>query len=207
MALLSERDAATWHLLAGRIASALEPRLHRRVLANRAQLQDDAWRPEPVGTALRRARRLTDELIRAGPILLRTDVAAFYPSVTPPVLARSLRRCAVGRGDAHLIADMLEGWGSEGYPGLPIGPPGSAILANAVLRPVDLVLNESPWLRWVDDYLIAVRSEAHVLRLIERIDEALGRLGLTRAPGKTVAVPSRPSRWPGPCSPGSGDDL
>jgi hypothetical protein len=203
MALLSERDAATWHHLVERIASALEPRLDRRVLANRTRVRTEAWRLEPAGTALRRARSLSGDLARSGPIVLRTDVSAFYPSVTPSVLARSLVRFGVEPSDVRLAADMLDGWGSEGYPGLPIGPPGSAVLANAVLRPVDLALDGSPWLRWVDDYLIATRSETHAHRLLERIDEGLVRLGLARAAGKTHVAPSGPSHWPGPCSPGS----
>jgi Reverse transcriptase (RNA-dependent DNA polymerase) len=203
MALLSERDAATWHHLAGRIASALEPRLDRRVIANRAHVRTQAWRLEPVGSALRRARSLSGELAEEGPIVLRTDVSAFYPSVPPPVLARSLRQLGVDTGDIRLAADLLDGWGSGGYPGLPIGPPGSAVLANAVLRPVDLALDRTPWLRWVDDYLIAARSEAHVHRLLERIDERLGRLGLARSSRKTHVAPRGPGLWPGPCSPGS----
>jgi hypothetical protein len=200
MAVLSERDAKTWHTLAGRVAAVLELRLDRRVLANRARTMGQDWRPEPLGAAFRRARRLRGVLLRAGPVLLRTDVAAFYPSVTPEVLARSLRRFGVDPDDAHLAATMLEGWGSDGYPGLPIGPPGSAILANSVLGRVDLALRPFPWLRWVDDYLIAARSEGHASRLLDRIDESLGRLGLARAPGKTLLVSTLGSPWPGPCS-------
>jgi Reverse transcriptase (RNA-dependent DNA polymerase) len=203
MAVLSDRDAAAWHALAGRVAGALEPRLDRRVLANRAQMRGQGWRAEPVGVALWRARTLSRALLRAAPTLLRTDVAAFYPSVSPSVVALSLRGCGADREHGHLAADMLEGWGSQGYPGLPIGPPGSAILANAVLRPVDAAVGGVPWLRWVDDYLFAVRSDEEATRLLERLDNTLGRLGLSRAPEKTLLVTHLGTGWPGPCSMGT----
>jgi hypothetical protein len=184
MAELSDRDGQSWHHLAGRIAVVLEPRLDRRVLANRSVTPGPGWGLEPVGASLRRARGLAASMSRSTPTLLRTDVAAFYASVTPLALAGALRGCGVDPVEAHLAADMLEGWGSEGYSGLPIGPPGSAILANAVLASVDAALGKFPYLRWVDDYLIG--AGRRVRECLERLDEALDRVGLVRSAPKTV---------------------
>ena len=199
MASLSPRDDEVWHLLGGRVADVVEPQLSRRGLANRADVRRGAWEPGPLGPALRRARRHAESLGRRSPVLVRADVRAFYPSVTPTVLFRSLR-------DTHLqaaaeAATMVEGWGSEGYAGLPIGPPASAVLANVVLSHVDDALGDVPLLRWVDDYLIATRDERQAVETIERLDEALDALDLVRAPEKTHLTEGRTLlTWPGAAS-------
>jgi len=196
MARLSSRDAAAWHHVAGRVAEVLEPRLDPRVLANRTEVARQRWRLAPLGPALDGARRRAGELAREARFVVRTDVAAFYPSVTPRVLHRAL--APMCSQEARSAAGMLDGWGSEGYGGLPIGPPGSAVLANAVLASVDRALANVPFLRWVDDYLVAAPSERAAAEILERVDEALAGLGLRRAMAKTrILVGRRNITWPG----------
>ena len=185
MATLSGRDAGTWHQLGGRVALRLEQRLGPGTLANRALIGRSGWRLPPVGSVLRSARRLASVLARASAVVVMTDVAACYPSIRSPVLARSLSRIGVDPSDAHAAADMLDGWGSEGYPGLPIGPEASAVMANAVLLRVDEALGGAPVLRWVDDYLIGAPSEPEAVRLLDRLDVALERVGMRRSDAKT----------------------
>jgi hypothetical protein len=130
--------------------------------------------------------------------VVRTDVRAFYPSVNPSILFRALQVLSVDRDVAGKVAAILESWGSEGYAGLPIGPPGSAVLANAVLASVDAELESRPFLRWVDDYLIGVPVEADVPRVVERLDEALTRLHLERSESKTSVLSGGSGLvWPG----------
>lgn len=93
---------------------------------------------------------------------------------------------------------MLEGWGSEGYPGLPIGPPGSAVLANALLDPVDRAVAPSPFLRWVDDYVIGLDDPSEAAAVLDRLDEALDGVGLRRSERKTcISASATGSTWPG----------
>jgi hypothetical protein len=215
MAGLSRRDHARWTHLAGRVAAALEPRLSPAVLGNRAELGRGTWRLAPWQPALAVARTAARRLGRGSPVLVRTDVTSFYPSVGPSALFRTLLDASVDRAAASDGADFLEGWGSEGYVGLPIGPPGSAIMANAVLRSVDATLEGIPYLRWVDDYLLGARSDRHAAQLVDRLDEALDRLGLRRSPSKTTSqagcsaliwpgggssLIDRPDRWRQPTS-------
>jgi Reverse transcriptase (RNA-dependent DNA polymerase) len=183
MAVLSERDGTRWHHLAGAIAETVEPRLAASVLANRATGPWPRWHPRPVGPALALARRLARNL--PGPVLLRTDVAEFYPSVAPPALFSALRRLGVAADLARIGADLLEGWGSEGYGGLPIGPPASAVLANAVLASVDAAPGPHPFLRWVDDYLISVPDDRGAEEVLDRVHVALEGVGLRAAGSKT----------------------
>jgi hypothetical protein len=194
MALLSERDSLRWHSVGEEVAGSLEPRLLPGVLANRSMAAASGSR---LGRSLDRARREIRRVRARSEAVLLTDVRSFYPSVTPRVAFEAVS--GVGLQDAaSRIAWMLEEWGSEGYSGLPIGPPASAIVANAVLTPIDAELASSPCLRWVDDLAIGVDRSRRVPELLERLDLALDRLGLERAESKThVHARGEPFGWLG----------
>ena len=196
MATLSERDARAWHAIAERISATVHPRLGRGVLANRTLSEaGDRRRLRPT---LERARHASAFLAARSDVLLRTDVRAFYPSVTPSMAFRALERLDVERDVAAAASGMLEGWGSEGYPGLPIGPPGSAVIANAVLHHVDEALVPFRHLRWVDDYLIGLRRPREVQQVMDRLDSALELAGLERSGPKTAILSGgRAFSWPG----------
>ena len=200
MGVLAPRDEAAWHRLGGRVASVLEQRLQPGVLANRSMGSATAWRLAPLGSSIRLANRAAARMAGRSPLLLRTDVASFYGSVTSSVLAESLRSSGADPADARMAADMLEEWGSEGYEGLPIGPPASAVMANAVLRPVDEVFTPMPFLRWVDDYLIAAADEKVAKKTLERLDRALAGIGLTRSGPKTRMANGSSDPWLGVAS-------
>ena len=134
--------------------------------------------------ALRRAGAVAPQ----GAILLHTDIEDFYGSITPSVLARALAAVGASHRDARLAGEMVDGWGERGYRGLPIGPPGSAVLANAILGSVDEALVSLRFVRWVDDYVIALRSQAAADRILELLDESLARLSLRRSHSKTRVV-------------------
>jgi hypothetical protein len=191
MARLSERDARAWHALGGRVATVLEPRLGPEVVANRALMSGGRWRLESLDASFRRLRaRLGD----SGPVAgdgagyVSTDVEDFFPSVTPDTAVRALLAVGESPDDASLVASMLEGWAALGYPGLPIGPAASAVVANAVLRSVDEAVG-APFVRWVDDYVVRLATERYAGEVLERMDEALGRLGLRRSLPKTRVRP------------------
>jgi hypothetical protein len=192
MATLSPRDATAWHALCLRIAARTDSDLGSEVLANRTV---GPGRIEPLARSIRQARWNAGRLSASAGLLIRTDVCAFYPSVTPPVLARTLAAAGAEPADAAAAADMLEGWGSEGYAGLPVGPPGSALLANAVLAPADRALDRFGFLRWVDDYLIAVPSERVAEEALDSLDAALEPLLLVRSPSKTALHERGPTPW------------
>lgn len=203
MAVLTPRDEVAWNRLGGRVASVIEQRLQPSVLANRSIKSATTWGLAPLGPAIRLANRAAARVAGRSSLLLRTDVASFYGSVTAPVLAESLRSSGADPVDARLAADMLEEWGSEGYEGLPIGPPASGVLANAILRPVDESVAPMPFLRWVDDYLIAAEDEDVAMKTLERLDQALSGVGLTRSEPKTRMAGGSPDPWLGAPSAGS----
>ena len=198
LAELTPRDAAAWGRL-GRLAARLvEPRLADGVLAERLRPAPDRWLRPSLGATLRRARSLARRLAAMTDVV-STDVRACYASMDPSVVAGALAAAGGPRGDSALAADMLEGWGSEGYAGLPIGPPASAAVANAVLLRVDRGLGASPFLRWVDDYLVPAEA-------VGRLEEALASVGLARSEEKTREGPAgvwRNGAVPYPAIPGT----
>jgi hypothetical protein len=198
MAVLSDRDARRYASLAGRAASSIEPATHPGVVANRVRFSPRGWSLAPLGPQLRAARSGATALARRWPFLLGTDVASFYLSVDPAVAYRGLVDRSVDVTIAAETADLLEGWGSEGYPGLPVGPPGSAVVANAILDAVDQALGGVPFLRWVDDFLIGVDTVSRAGAVLEGLDHALDGLGLRRSERKTRLWPSPAGVvWPG----------
>jgi Reverse transcriptase (RNA-dependent DNA polymerase) len=183
-AILSHRDERTWDALAGRVARILEPRLHPGVAANRTVAASGGWRLESTGAALRRARTVAP----GHGLVVRTDIEEFYGSITPAILARALADVGVPPEASSLAGDMIEGWGQSGYRGLPIGPAGSAVLANAVLTGVDHALSTLRFVRWVDDYVISVPSERAAADVLDRLDVSFARLGLRRSVRKTEVL-------------------
>jgi Reverse transcriptase (RNA-dependent DNA polymerase) len=183
-AILSPRDEWTWTALAGRVAHILERRLDPRVAANRTVAVTDGWRLEDLAAARRRARGVAP----TRGLLLRTDVEDFYGSITPPILVRALADLGVTRQDSRLAGRMIEGWTESGSRGLPIGPVGSAVLANAVLTSVDSGLSSLHFARWVDDYLIAVTSERAMAGILDWLDTSLDQLHLRRSISKTEVL-------------------
>jgi hypothetical protein len=184
------------------MAAVLELRLGPEVVANRAVVSGGRWRLEPLEGAFRRLEdRLRASRPPAEPVAhyLSTDVEDFFPSVEPETAARALLSAGASPEDAEEVEAMLEGWAALGYRGLPIGPAASAVVANAVLRSVDRAVG-MPFIRWVDDYLLSLATERHERDVLERLDEALDRLGLRRSVRKTRlrATPGWLGSAPGP---------
>jgi Reverse transcriptase (RNA-dependent DNA polymerase) len=197
MARLSDRDARAWHVLGGKVASLLEARLGPEVVANRAVASGGRWSLEPVAGSFRRLEMRLEAIRRsAGPDAryVATDVEDFFPSVDSAIAARALLAFGVGPEEARSVAAMIEGWGDLGYEGLPIGPPASAVVANAVLQSADEAVG-APFIRWVDDYLVLVAGDGQASEVLDRLDAALDRLGLRRSVLKTRV--GRTSGWIG----------
>jgi hypothetical protein len=115
-----------------------------------------------------------------------TAVAAALPAGDPgtPQLLRTLARI-------H----------ARGAAGLPVGPPASGIVANAVLAAGDRAIAATgvPHIRWVDDVLIVADGPRQARRAFDAWRAALGRLGLEANPAKTAfgVDPGELPRWAG----------
>lgn len=184
--------ASAYERLVVAVAPTIEDRLSDHVIANRvsatsvapAKLELRPWRLER-----RRYARLVRVLARHSEVLVVSDVRRCYATIAPATVARALRRVGTTDRDAEAIAAFLRRLERVGVRGLPVGPPPSAVLANAVLSILDGALDDVgfPFLRWVDDIVVGVRA-VDARRAIATIDAGLRSAGLERHAGKTRIV-------------------
>jgi hypothetical protein len=149
------------------IAGRLMPGTGRAALA--------PWRP-----AHRRWRRLLDRTLAERRVVVATDVAECYGSISPEAVGRALERVGASGEPVRRLVGWLHALEPFGVTGLPIGPEPSAILANAVLSAGDRALAATGvrWLRWVDDWVIVAESRSEAERALAGLAAALERDGL-----------------------------
>jgi hypothetical protein len=187
LARLPERDARAYEGLVGSALPAIERALGPEVSANRA-LPGPGVRLEPVATAHARHRAALGTLLTAPDVraVLVLDVADFYPSTAPATVERAIRWVGAP-ALAEPLGRLLRSLGERGVRGLPVGPEPSAVLANAVLGPLDAALRGAGLrhLRWVDDVVAPAPDAGAARRGLERALRALDALGLVPNPRKT----------------------
>jgi hypothetical protein len=138
------------------------------------------------------ARRAWTRAVRhavAGSFVIRSDVRACYPSITPGVAAAAFAQAGADRATADRLDQILHGCRREGSDGLPVGPAPSAIVADAVLAGADRAVARTgaTVVRWVDDVVIAATGRRAAYRAFDAWCRALGEAGLRPHEGKTIA--------------------
>lgn len=175
------------------LVPAIEAALPREVLANRvAAVRRDPARIElePWEVARARFRRLVRERAARAGAALMVDVRDCYGSISVPTVAASLTALGCAAHRVAAVVGILERLAARGVRGLPIGPEPSAVLANAVLLPVDRALREGGWhhLRWVDDVIVFTEGPGAAAEALERFTAAVSDLGLAVATPKTRVI-------------------
>lgn len=195
IAVLEAETRDRYVRLVARAAERLEETLSPNVIANRVacgsveppELRLRPWRLERRVFTARLA-----EVARRYRTLAFADVLRCYASISPAMAAGALRR--VGIEVADELEAFLAGLQLAGVRGLPVGPAASAVLANAVLAPVDRTLEAAgiAHLRWVDDIVLATREPDRALAALSR---AVAEIGLRLNDRKTRVVvdPTRPA--------------
>jgi hypothetical protein len=135
--------------------------------------------------ALAAERRRWHAAIRAraaAPAVVRSDVADCFPSIGE----RSIRMAAMhAGGDPRPLLQVLEDYRGAGGTGIPIGPPASGAIADAVLAIADELARTAGCvpIRWVDDVVFAGHRDA-VSRASRAWRGALVELGMREHEGK-----------------------
>lgn len=194
---LDPADADTYRRLVAQVSQAVERALGPRVLAHRVvgpSLRLEDWRD-----AYRRWRRAIDSgsagglrVGSTGGLRMHLDVADCYGSIRPEVVAAAL----TGEGaPIEGLSRFLHELADHGVRGLPVGPEPSAVLANAVLRRLDVAVAAAgaPHVRWVDDVVAMVEGRREAQRVLDAARRALEELGLRPNEAKT-RVEDRRSR-------------
>ncbi|MEX0753910.1 MAG: RNA-directed DNA polymerase [Actinomycetota bacterium] len=166
-----------------RIEAALGPEAHANRAGGHARVLEP-WRPARARFE-RAARRLVADVASAAGTVAVTDVRRCYASISPEVVEARLRALRIEPAE---VLRRLAPFERAGVPGLPVGPAASAIIANAVLAHVDDRIRSPDvrHLRWVDDIVVVARNPGAFGRALDRIEDALGELGLTIAEEKTA---------------------
>jgi hypothetical protein len=166
---------------------AIERALGNQVVANRVRPTSRGYRLED----WRRARRRFDAVAHAG---VRTANAVFvgdvrdcYASIRPGTVEHSLRSVGIDADVARRAMSVLDDLERRGVRGLPVGPWGSGVLANAVLHGLDRALASEGLeaLRWVDDVVVFASSASAANRADEVFRRSLATLGLEPNESKT----------------------
>lgn len=192
LAQLDPRDERAYAGAVARVAPRIEERLSPRVVANRVRTHTSSGLVlEPLWVSRRRfCVAIAGWEARPPGALLLADVRSCYASVAPRVVFDRLVLSGCHPAEAGAVTQLLERFGADGVPGLPVGPPASAVLANAVLAAADQALASSgaEHVRWVDDFVTAAPNVDAARRLLSVLREALGALGLSLAGEKTRVV-------------------
>jgi hypothetical protein len=171
--------------LVGRIERSLSP----AVIANRAIGAADGWTLRDWRTersAWRARLRSAADTAARGTVFAVTDVRECYPSIRPVTVGSVLGP------DASETVALLRRLSAAGVPGLPIGPDASAVVANAILAPLDSAVTGAGagHVRWVDDVALW-GSGSEVRRALEALRRAAARIGLELNPDKTRLLADR----------------
>jgi hypothetical protein len=159
-------------------------------------------------TGLRRRQTAIKEACEAhgpGSIVLYADIRNFYPSIPHTLADEAWRRTSsefdIGPRLSALGAKLLNDYRRSAETektGLPVGPAFAHVVANAVLRPIDIAFSDSSavrYFRYVDDIvLVGAPDRVHETR--QMIADRLLAMGLRlhdRTSPKTIEVPSL--RW------------
>ena len=190
---LSVADARAYDRAVASIARRIERSLSPAAMANRvrgcvagsATVELEPWR-----TARRRFARVAGAWTARLPSTGIGDVRNCYASVRDDVLDRRLRHLDATASEIRALRRLLERFHEHGVAGLPIGPHPSAILANAVLAPVDEALADAGLrhLRWVDDVIVFAPTERRASDALGIFGDALAELRLDAATEKTRLV-------------------
>jgi len=192
LTLLDPHDLRRYEAVVAAVVPSVERALGRVAAANRAQPVATGLRLEAWPRARGRYRRAVASAA-AGPFRAAFvgDVRDCYGSITRAEVARALRRIGAVDGRVEPVIETLRRFEERGVHGLPVGPAPSAVLANAVLAPVDRALTaavDGPVLRWVDDVVAFATDRQSASRAAAAFERTLHDLGLTPHPGKCMTA-------------------
>ena len=186
---LADRDRRLFDDVVAAVVPAVERRLADGVIANRARTSAPGVELQPWVSARRVFRREVAAAARSSGAVFVGDVVDCYASIPTVAVERALADLGVGTDDVARVCDVLRSFEERGVRGLPVGPAPSAVLANAVLAPVDRALREvadGPVFRWVDDVVAFASDRRGAERIAAAFHRTLEDAGLLAHPTKCL---------------------
>jgi len=123
--------------------------------------------------------------------VLQTDISNFYPRINHHKLLNELKRVDPNNTVYDKIMKLLSFFSGTISYGLPVGGPGSRILAELALNHTDYHLKSRDivFCRYVDDYTIFCNSESEAFKMLILLSEKLSndQLGLQKDKTKIMS--------------------
>lgn len=188
VARLEAADALRFARAVARVVPFVERARGPGAIANRVEgLDPTGIVLEPWLRARTRWRREVRRLALGARAVAVTDVRSCYPSIRPDVVSARLIELGAPRADVAEVLGWLRAFETSGASGLPVGPPASAVLADAVLMAGDHILREAavPHARWVDDFVMFLADRRAAGAALESLRRGLAPLRLDLHEGKT----------------------
>lgn len=182
---LGEPASAEYALVVAAVAPRIEAGLSDRVHGGRVTSMDPLM-IEPWREARARHRQAALDLAVRATTAMRLDVSDCFRSIGVRQVREALVRMGAEGAATERVCAFLERTRLAGIPGLPVGPEPSAVLANAVLCPLDAAA-EIPGVshvRWYDDLLLFAGSIRDALLAEEALDGVCRGIGVRLHPGK-----------------------
>jgi len=189
LSLLDPVDAVAFARAVARVGPLVERRLRSMVLSPRL---DPRGSLAPWGPARARWTAEIDRRLRARrpPVAAVADVRDCYGSIRDRPIRACLRDAGASDDQVGAILDLFGAFRDEGVVGLPVGPPPSTVLADAVLSVADeaLVVAGLPHLRWVDDVVVFAPDPREARAGIDLLRRSLAHVGLELNDTKTRII-------------------
>lgn len=189
LAVLDPIDEISMRVAVTPIVHKIDRSLHRSVYSGNLQKGGPGWHFRRPNGVWKRLRKDLTNSIQEAPFssLLRTDVSSFYPSISSSIHADLATRFDSKGKFLPLLDPFFETWREEGLVGLPIGPEISLLLANAVLAPLDKMIDGLGYIfaRYTDDVFVLNVDPADHQKFLRSIDSTLAAIDLARSTTKT----------------------
>jgi Reverse transcriptase (RNA-dependent DNA polymerase) len=189
LSLLDPIDAVAFARAVARVTPFVQRRLRSMVLSPPIDPRGSLapWRPARVRWTAEIDRRLR---VHRPPVAAIADVRDCYGSIQDRPIGSYLRDAGAGADEVAAILDLIGAFQDEGVVGLPVGPPPSTVLANAVLSVVDeaLVAAGLRHVRWVDDVVVFAPDPRGARAAIDLLRRSLAKVGLELNDAKTRVI-------------------
>ncbi len=109
--------------------------------------------------------------------ILHCDIADFYNQIYHHTIENQLPECGFPNTAVKWIKNLLQSTTRKVSRGIPVGPHGMHLIAEATMIPIDnsLITKDINYIRYVDDFIIFCNSQSEARRIIYEIATTLDR--------------------------------
>jgi hypothetical protein len=177
------------------IAEALEPKRSERVHAYRLGGDEPAFFDSSRSWRAFKEATLQEETLTSDQcVVVQTDISSFYEHIYHHRLENIIKDLSSPQSTiAKQIDRILSKLASGRSFGLPVGGQCARVLAETMMWPIDVSLDDAGvlWHRYVDDYTLICTSQQDAYRALSTLSHALADYGLSLNRSKTTIMSAK----------------